>query len=93
MTDALTQVQSKLLATVIEVLLDRQAAPTVRELCALTGIASTNGVSDHLRSLIRKGYLERVGPASGRGAALARNLRVLRWPDGAGFVLTAQRAA
>ena len=92
MNDVLTQVQSKLLATVIEVLLDRQAAPTVRELCVLTGIASTNGVAEHLRSLERKGYLERVGPTH-QGAALARNLRVLRWPDGSGFVLRADRAA
>ena len=36
------------------------------------GIRSTNGVSDHVKALLRKGYLSRVGGA-GKGA-LARSL-------------------
>ena len=33
----------------------------IRELADVMGIRSTNGVSDHLRALRRKGYLERAG--------------------------------
>ncbi|MCO4743521.1 MAG: transcriptional repressor LexA [Proteobacteria bacterium] len=36
-------------------------APSYREIGAALGIGSTNGVSDHIKALIRKGYLERVG--------------------------------
>lgn len=32
--------------------------PTHRELGDLLGIASTNGIADHLRALARKGYVE-----------------------------------
>jgi len=39
--------------------------PTFREIGAALGITSTNGVSDHIRALERKGYLERTG---GRGS-------------------------
>jgi repressor LexA len=48
-------------------------APSFREIGDHLGIRSTNGVSDHVRALERKGYLERVGD---RGAA--RSLRVAR---------------
>ena len=44
------------------------------------GIGSTNGVSDHIKALIRKGYLERVG---GRGTS--RSLRPTTRATG-GFV-------
>lgn len=33
--------------------------PTIREACEALGIASTNGVSDHLRALKRKGFVAR----------------------------------
>lgn len=45
-------------------------SPTVREIGDAMGIGSTNGVSDHLKALERKGYLAR--------SAGARGLRVLR---------------
>lgn len=35
--------------------------PTLREICEATGITSTNGVSEHLRNLERKGLLRRGG--------------------------------
>lgn len=39
-------------------------APTIRELGRAVGIASTNGVEDHLRRLERKGYIaRRIGDA------------------------------
>lgn len=43
--------------------------PTLRELGDVLGIGSTNGVSDHLRALERKGYVERTAMTS-RGIAL-----------------------
>ena len=45
--------------------------PSYREIGAALGIGSTNGVSDHIKALERKGYVERVG---GRGAS--RSLRL-----------------
>lgn len=45
--------------------------PSYREIGDALGIRSTNGVSDHVRALLRKGYLERVG---GQGAARALRL-------------------
>ncbi|MEM6928245.1 MAG: transcriptional repressor LexA [Myxococcota bacterium] len=35
--------------------------PTYREIGAGLGIGSTNAVSDHIKALVRKGYVERVG--------------------------------
>ncbi len=45
--------------------------PTLRELGDALGIRSTNGVADHIKALIRKGYLER-----GQGGVRARSLRM-----------------
>lgn len=33
--------------------------PSVRELCEMLGVASTNGMIEHLRTLQKKGLLER----------------------------------
>ena len=43
--------------------------PTLRELGAALGITSSNGVSDALKMLERKGYLRRM-PGSARGIVL-----------------------
>ncbi|NCG18223.1 MAG: transcriptional repressor LexA [Rhodobacterales bacterium] len=49
--------------------------PSYREIGRALGIGSTNAVSDHLKALIRKGYVERVGepgrPRSLRLTAIA----------------------
>lgn len=52
--------------------------PSFREIGQALGIRSTNGVSDHVRALERKGYVERFG---GRGAA--RSMRVTSKARGA----------
>jgi len=44
--------------------------PSYREIGDAMGIRSTNGVSDHIKALVRKGYLARVG-GTGK-SALAR---------------------
>jgi repressor LexA len=43
----------------------RGVSPSYREIGGALGIGSTNAVSDHIKALVRKGYIERVG---GRGA-------------------------
>ena len=42
--------------------------PTIREICARFGIASTNGVEKHLRALERSGHITRA-PGKSRGSA------------------------
>lgn len=60
--------------TILEYIHSRQqqdgVTPSYREIGDAMGIKSTNGVSDHVKALLRKGYLARVG-AAGKGA-LAR---------------------
>ena len=46
--------------------------PSYREIGDAMGIRSTNGVSDHIKALTKKGYVSRVG-GSGKGA-LARSM-------------------
>lgn len=46
--------------------------PTIREIGEALGIKSTNGVSDHIKALVKKGYLERGGdPRSSRSIRVA----------------------
>lgn len=46
--------------------------PTIREIGEALGIKSTNGVSDHIKALVKKGYLDRVGDArSSRGVRVS----------------------
>ena len=47
--------------------------PSIREIGEFFGIRSTNGVSDHLRALERKGFLSRTGH-------LSRSLQVVQSP-------------
>ena len=55
---ALSPRQRAVLAAIRASLDTRGYPPTMRELGAELGIASTNGVSDHLRALARKGVLQ-----------------------------------
>lgn len=45
-------------AEALDLIERREIPPTLRELGAVMGIASTNGVNDHLSALRRKGRLE-----------------------------------
>jgi repressor LexA len=50
--------------------------PSLREIGEALGIRSTNGVSDHVKALVKKGYLERVGDArTSRGIRLTAQAR------------------
>lgn len=67
---ALTERQEKILAYVQSFQEERGYPPSIREIGEHFGIRSTNGVSDHLRALERKGVLQRSGH-------LSRSLRVV----------------
>lgn len=47
--------------------------PTIRDLCRMLGLSSTNGVRDHLQALVRKGYATRRG--AGRSHAWVAHRR------------------
>lgn len=75
----LTDRQRMILEFISNSIKERGYPPTLREIGKFMGIRSTNGVSDHLRALKRKGYLERTRlksraltltkpPANGNGA-------------------------
>lgn len=71
----LTARQRMILEHLVEYVGDHGYPPTVREIGGFFGIKSTNGVSDHLRALERKGYISRQDGQS-------RGLTMLRGPDG-----------
>ena len=59
----------------------RGIPPTYREIGDALGIASTNGVADHVKALIKKGYLRKVGGSPGgvaRGIQLTSKARTVR---------------
>lgn len=60
----LTARQAQVLSLIRSSLDDRGYPPSVREIGESMGIKSTNGVNDHLKALIRKGYIERDGRGS-----------------------------
>lgn len=53
--------------------------PTVREICAATGIKSTSSVHNHLRVLEELGYIERI-PGANRSIRLTEDSRVAQVP-------------
>jgi repressor LexA len=59
MRDSLTDRQKRVLEFIRRSTTARGYPPTLREIGEELGIRSTNGVSDHLKALERKGYLER----------------------------------
>mgnify|MGYP006093638095 CR=1 FL=1 len=48
-------------------------SPSLREVGDALGIKSTNGVADHIKALVRKGYVERSG--SGKARALRMTVK------------------
>jgi len=53
--------QNELLEFLVGYMDQRGVAPSYRECGEAMGIGSTNAVSDHIKALERKGYVERVG--------------------------------
>jgi len=60
----LTERQRQVLEQIVLSIESQGFPPTLREIGRMLGINSTNGVSDHVKSLIRKGYLQRRGHSS-----------------------------
>ena len=56
-SEELTERQSKVLKFIERTVSASGYPPTLREIGLAFGIRSTNGVNDHLRALMRKGYL------------------------------------
>mgnify|MGYP003643876431 FL=1 len=65
MAKELTKRQREILDYVIECVRDRGMPPTIAEIGEEFGIASTNGVNDHLVALEKKGFIERSSKARG----------------------------
>ena len=68
--EELSKRQREVLEFIINKISNHNIPPTYREIGEALGIKSTNGVSDHIRMLIKKGYIER----STEGRGLARGL-------------------
>jgi repressor LexA len=69
MTRGLTARQREVLACITHHMRQRNCPPTIRELASELGISSTNGVRDHLRALMEKGFIRR-SPRLARGIEL-----------------------
>ena len=68
----LTHRQQMVLDFIKSSLAEKGYAPTLREIGDHMGIASTNGVNDHLVALVRKGHLTRAGDGIGQRRGKAR---------------------
>ncbi len=64
--EALTERQEELLNYIKDHILIHGYPPSIREMCDHMGIRSTNGVNDHLKALVRKGYISRAGQLKSR---------------------------
>jgi len=69
MTD-LSQRQADVLDFVVQAIETRGLPPSYREIGDALGIASTNGVSDHVKALIKKGYLKKLDGGAGKARGL-----------------------
>ena len=66
----LSQRQSDVLDVVVKAIETRGLPPSYREIGDALGIASTNGVSDHVKALIKKGYLKKLDDGAGKARGL-----------------------
>ena len=61
MLPSLTSRQKEIYDFLLKTIREKGYAPSIPEIGAKFKIASTNGVSDHLKALEKKGYIRRVG--------------------------------
>src|SRR5438105_11342531 len=61
MLPQLTSRQREIYDYLLKTIREKGYAPSIPEIGAKFKIASTNGVSDHLKALQKKGYVRRVG--------------------------------
>ena len=76
----LTPRQEEVLSFIVKYTERNSHVPSIREIGDVLGIASTNGVADHLKRLENKGFLWRPRTMD-RGHGAARAYKVLRLPD------------
>ena len=69
MREVLTIKQKNVLDFIVRMIQDRGYPPTIREIGVEFSISSTNGVRDHLKALVKKGYINR-SPHTSRGIEL-----------------------
>lgn len=67
----LTPRQQEILDIISTHIIREGLSPTLREIGRDAGIASLNGVVDHLKALVRKGWLRQSGRACARGYILS----------------------
>lgn len=65
----LTKRQRQIYEVIISYISEYGFAPTVREMCKLTGLASTSSITVHLKTIEDKGYIKRY-PASPRAITI-----------------------
>jgi DNA-binding MarR family transcriptional regulator len=72
--ESLTKRQKEVLECIIRGVVNNGMPPTYREIGEDLGIKSTNGVSEHVNMLIRKGYIDRLqgGTSLARGIVLTK---------------------
>src|SRR5262249_24740449 len=61
MLTSLTVRQNEIYNFLLRTILEKGYAPSIPEIGRHFKIASTNGVSDHLKALEKKGYIRRIG--------------------------------
>ena len=79
----LSQRQSDVLEFIVTTIAGRGLPPSYREIGDALGIASTNGVSDHVKALIKKGYVKKIegAPGAARGLQLTLKARSMHAND------------
>ena len=74
MLPSLTDRQKAIYNFLLKTIREKGFAPSIPEIGLQFKIASTNGVSDHLKALEKKGYIRRVGKrAEGRTEGIGRH--------------------
>lgn len=66
MNPILAKRQQELLFFLHQYQTENYISPSIREMCEKMGILSSNGVSNHLLALERKGYIEKIGKGKSR---------------------------
>ncbi len=80
----LTKRQEMVLEFIVFFIQDNLYSPSLREIGKHMNIRSTNGVSDHLLALQRKGYLQKREASRSRALILTEKTRKLyfaKWDD------------
>lgn len=71
----LTERQTQVYQLIRTSIRERGVPPSVRELRQALGVSGTNGVSDHLKALARKGWII-IPPVLESGQGMARGIRL-----------------